>query len=278
MSNNQVVQLNRGRFLLQASLSGSGPALVVIGSHQYYPRIFSDALSSACQVICMDTRAFAPENGLQEPSDFTLDRIMEDIEAFLEKLNLKKVILVGHSIHAFMALEFAKRYPEAVSHLVLIASSPEAGLDQYAKADRYFEESVCPERKAALNQTMQKYMAASDPSFVDRMMAFGPRLWYRHDFDASLLWKGVEVNPMGANIIWGPLFVGYNTKVALQQVKCPLFLGLGRYDYFNPPELWDPYRSFSSNLTVRIFERSGHTPPYEEPENFNRSLLEWLRF
>ena len=88
-------------------------------------------------------------------------------------LGADKIILIGHSIHAFMVMEYARAFPDRVSHLVLIASSPITGLEIYKEADRYFEESVCPERKAALQITMQRFSESSDQSFVARLLSFG---------------------------------------------------------------------------------------------------------
>jgi len=31
------------------------------------------------------------------------------------------------------------------------------------------------------------------------------------------------------------------------------------------------------DLTIRIFEKSGHTPQFEEPGVFDEELLKWLR-
>jgi proline iminopeptidase len=57
-----------------------------------------------------------------------------------------------------------------------------------------------------------------------------------------------------------------------------VLLALGRYDFISaPPASWDPIRPKFRDLTMRVFERSGHTPPYEEPELFNRELLAWLQ-
>lgn len=36
--------------------------------------------------------------------------------------------------------------------------------------------------------------------------SFGPRLWYNSDFDASGLWKDIEINTVGADVIWGLCF------------------------------------------------------------------------
>ncbi len=52
---------------------------------------------------------------------------------------------------------------------------------------------------------------------------------------------------------------------------------LGRYDYFNPSCFWEEHLSFVSDFTVRIFEKSGHTPQLEESDNFDEELMKWLR-
>ena len=44
-----------------------------------------------------------------------------------------------------------------------------------------------------------------------------------------------------------------------------------------PPFTWEPYRVKIPNMTIRVFEKSGHTPQYEEPKAFDRVLIEWLR-
>jgi proline iminopeptidase len=57
----------------------------------------------------------------------------------------------------------------------------------------------------------------------------------------------------------------------------PVLLALGRYDYLVPPAyLWEGVRDKFSNLTIRIFEKSSHAPHLEEPELFDKELLEWL--
>ena len=36
------------------------------------------------------------------------------------------------------------------------------------------------------------------------------------------------------------------------------------------------YREHASDLTIRIFEKSGHTPQLEEPDHFDEELMGWL--
>jgi proline iminopeptidase len=114
-------------FDLKVSQEGIGFLTLVIGSHTYYPRVFSDSLKAKLCMYFLDHRGFTKDNSAQTSNDFNLSDIIQDIEELRQRLNFKKFILIGHSIHAFMALEYAKIYPQHISHLVLIASSQIVG-------------------------------------------------------------------------------------------------------------------------------------------------------
>lgn len=144
------------------------------------------------------------------------------------------------------------------------------------EADRYFEKSVCLYREDIIAIRMQKFVESGDQYFIRRMLAFDPGICYDYNFDASKLWAGVEVNSIGAEIIWGSMFADYDIANALEVINCPFFLAPGRYDYFNPPHLWEKYHEHISDLTIPVFEKSSHTPQLEESDNFDKDLVRWL--
>jgi len=55
----------------------------------------------------------------------------------------------------------------------------------------------------------------------------------------------------------------------------PVFLALGRYDYLVPYEAWDDVIQRLANVHVKLYDRSAHQPPYEQPEEFSADLVEW---
>ena len=267
-------------FRLGYSSEGTGPTAIFIGSGVYYPRTFSQNLRSHLRLVFMDHRGFGKALAPFMTDSFELDQIIDDIEVLRKKLELDKVILVGHSGQGYMALEYAKKHPDNVSHIVLIAMSPDSSPSSFAAADHYFSESACPERKALLAQnlaTLEAEMAANpERAFITRMLKFGPMIWYKYDFDASALWKDVEVIPEMFDYVWGKIFREMDVMAGVEKLKMPVFLGLGRYDYWKPPHLWEPVRPKFSDMTVRVFEKSGHTPQLEESRAFDRELLSWL--
>lgn len=78
--------------------------------------------------------------------------------------------------------------------------------------------------------------------------------------------------------IWGEDFTSIDISAGLESFKVPVLLALGRYDFsIGPPSAWDPMRPKFRDLTIRVFERSGHTPQLEEAELFDSELVDWLR-
>lgn len=279
MQNNKDCLFERDRFVLRYIIEGKGRPVLVIGSSLYYPRVFSSFIKEQFQFIFMDHRGFAQSTST---SSFTLEDILGDIRALQKALALEKVILIGHSIHALMAIEYTKKYPELVSELILIAASPIAGVQLFRAADRYYGDSVWPERKQAQIRAFEVFepQIASHPdqAFVLRMLMHGPSIWYDFNYDARPLWEGVTLNSQSVSMIWGSMFSEYEISHRIDHITCSVFLALGRYDYWNPPHLWEPVRDLFQDLTICVFEKSGHTPQLEQAALFDKTLCEWINY
>lgn len=54
-------------------------------------------------------------------------------------------------------------------------------------------------------------------------------------------------------------------------------MAVGRYDFLlAPPSTWDPILPMFRDIAMRVFEKNGHTPPYEEAALFDQELLGWM--
>lgn len=109
-------------FKLHYQIEGTGPDAIVIGSALYYSRSFSQNLRQHLRLIFVDWRGFAeitPSANLQTP---TFAILLEDIDRIRQQLGIENCIIIGHSMHALLALEYAKRYSRNVSHLIMMAS------------------------------------------------------------------------------------------------------------------------------------------------------------
>jgi proline iminopeptidase len=273
-----------GPYRLRYRIEGTGTTALVIGSAIYYPRVFSQNLRKRLRLVFLDHRGLAPPPGTVVPrSEQTLEVILDDTERARQQLGLGKVVVIGHSGHALMALEYAKRYPANVSHVVMVGIAPRLDAAGAAAAEASFQRLGTPERKAALAQSLRRTpdtrLAALPPRerFVAGYVREGPRTWYDPHFDGAPLWKDVPINVDVMQHIWDEEFRDIDITRGLASFDRPVFLALGRYDFVvGPPSTWDSLRPQFKDLTVRVFERSGHVPPLEEPVPFDTALLRWL--
>lgn len=278
MVKSNVLQVDS--FHLQYRIEGEGAPALVIGSALYYSRTFSQELRKNLQLIFMDHRGFGSSlSPIKTPCE--LDIILDDMETLRKTLSIERIIVIGHSGHGYMALEYAKKYPQHVSHVVLIGMGPNQSNESHLAALQYFNDSVCPERKLFLEKNLKLLEAELEQKpeerFINFCLRLGARSWYDFRFDASPLWKGVKVNMSIMDYLWGEVFREMDITKGLEHFNIPVFLALGHYDFLVAPFFsWYPIRDRFNDLTIRLFEQSGHTPQYEESELFNQEFLNWM--
>lgn len=267
-------------FKLRYQIEGDGPDVIVIGSSIYYPRSFSQNLRKFLRLHFVDYRGFAEGPEIE----LTFETLLDDFERIRQTLNLKKCIVIGHSAHGLLALEYAKKYQEHVSHVVIIGMPPHMKQDHIAMAQNNWAESVWPERKAAFERNMKLMpdeklnQLPRDEWFLQMNFRNVPKSWYDYNFDSTPLWKGVRPN----TYILDQMYLRFAREIedsrGLESLNLPVLLVYGRFEFLVAPvQSWDSLRHKFKDLTVRIFEKSTHSPQYEEPDLFDDEVLKWLR-
>lgn len=104
----------------------------------------------------MDHRGFGEATKSVKQSDFELEKLIDDLEVLRKHLDLAIWNVMGHSGHGYIALEYAKKYPQYVSCVMLLALSPDSKQQSIAAVDQYLQDFVCPERKALLEKNMEQ--------------------------------------------------------------------------------------------------------------------------
>ena len=260
-------------------IEGKGKPCLVIGSSIYYPRTFSKQLRDSLKFYFVDMRWFAKEYNPVKVENYTLDTILSDIEKVREGLNLDKVIIAGHSIHSVIAFEYARKHPDRVSHIVMIGSPAWQTNQEQEDAIKNIWQTASPERKKLQNENWKKLseMKGLSPAQFDieNYCLMAPKYWYDMTYDARWLWKDMTLNTEILNSLYDSVFRDYFIFRHERSVPVPTFVAMGRYDYVDPYTLWEGFDDIKG-LTVRIFEKSGHTPQLEESALFNGELLQWL--
>jgi proline iminopeptidase len=262
---------------------GSGIPCLVFGGAIYYPRTFSPHLREHLRLIFVDPRHFAPSPSTTPVAQVTIATYADDIETVRRALGLGRILVLGHSIHGTLVLEYARRYPESVSGVIALAAPCFWGPDYDQATLEFWQRDASAARKAALEAALATLPAAVlrtlDPgeAFIRQYVTNGPKYWRDPQYDCTWLWEGVAVDvPLLVHLFW-TLFWPYDLAQAPGTITAPVFLGLGRYDYVVPSTSWEGRTGALPHLTSHLFTHSGHTPQLEEPEAFDRALLAWVR-
>jgi proline iminopeptidase len=83
-----------------------------------------DRLADSFRLIYYDQRGRGKSADRVQPEDVTIESEMGDLDAVRESFQLRSAAILGHSWGAVLALEYATRHPERVSHLVLMNPAP----------------------------------------------------------------------------------------------------------------------------------------------------------
>jgi proline iminopeptidase len=262
-------------------IEGKGTPCLVLGHSESQRRILSQLLRDHFKFVFMDLRLDAQSHSSLDISRITLNTYLDDIEKVRSTLGLDRTAVFGHSIHSFIALEYARKYPQRTSHVVMTGNTPYFVAAEMA--DEFWESDASDERKMILKQNFEKMaedeLGQMSPKerVVKTYMAMTPKLFYDPRYDSSWIYEVVESNRDIANQLFQVILKDYDIAKRPGRVMTPVFLAIGRYDYLWPYYLWDDRKDVFPNLSYHLFEKSGHFPMVEEQELFDQKLIEWVK-
>lgn len=102
---------------------GDGPTLVLLHGFPLDHHLWDEVaalLDDTFDVIIPDLRGFGNSTMVDVPH--SMDDYASDVASLLDQLNIKKAAIVGHSMGGYVALAFARLYPDRVSGLGLVSS------------------------------------------------------------------------------------------------------------------------------------------------------------
>lgn len=255
--------------------------MLIVGSHLFYQRAFPEKMKDSFELHFFDHKGFVHNQQLSESAYSSLEAIVADIEAFRLKLGLDRSLLFGHSGHAYMALEYAKAFPERIMGLILCACSPNLSQESHQAAESYFLEMADGYRQELFGQDMaglrDKIHAEPDRRFVHFVLSQKAKNWFDPTYDAAWLWQDVPTHLPTLDFVWGRLFRDYLADRDLEKVSFPVLFLQGKYDFVAGPHArWACIAAKMPKVTTVIFEKSGHYPMVEQGDEFLSGICTWL--
>jgi proline iminopeptidase len=136
-----------------------------------------DQLADGYRLIYFDQRGRGRSAAGVQPQDVSLASDIADIDSVRRHFGLESVALLGHSWGGLLAMEYAVRHPERVSHLILLNTAFARGEDRFLFQEERRRKS--PDTPALLQAL------ASIPAFQDGDPA-AVAAYYRVHFSATV--------------------------------------------------------------------------------------------
>ena len=256
--------------------SGQGPACLVlsgIGTRPYQQQL-GPSLDAGLRLVYVDPRGAGQSTG--QAADLTLDVLARDLEAVRRDAGAERVAVLGHSALGFLAIEYARRCPDTVSHVILVGTPPFGDMGALvAKGRSFFEAHASDERKQLLRDNLAALPPGASPGRF--LLAQTPMRFFDPRADGAAVFAGAEVRPEFLPHVLGKLAPGWDVTAGADALRMPILIALGRHDYVVPYVLWDEVASRLPHARVRIFDHSGHQPFHEEPAAFADAVTDWMR-
>ncbi|HEX7240384.1 MAG TPA: alpha/beta hydrolase, partial [Longimicrobiaceae bacterium] len=119
--------------------AGAAPVVFLHGGPGYNSHSFSvlagPRLECGLRMVYFDQRG-SGRSQRPESGEYSIERLVEDVEGLRRALGVPKVALLGHSFGGTLALEYAARYPERVSRLVFVSGLYDAPLQCRLRRER----------------------------------------------------------------------------------------------------------------------------------------------
>jgi proline iminopeptidase len=255
-----VIDGNRTQENPVAFLLHGGPG----ADHTSYKPIFS-ALADRMQLVYIDHRGHG-RSARGPQSTYTLDNNVEDLEALRHYLGLDQIIVIGGSYGGMVALAYAARYPNSVSHLIAYATVP--SYEFLAKAQQTLRDRGTPEQWAIAQKLWDGTFQSND-ELKTYFQLMAPLYSYRPvaiDTDWGDDWGDRILSYKAINEAFGGFLRTYDIRSELSRITAPTLVLAGRHDWICAPEFSEEIARLIPQADLRIFEKSGHMLRTDEPQ------------
>jgi pimeloyl-ACP methyl ester carboxylesterase len=251
---------------------GHGPPLVCIHGSLCDFRIWSPVLgplSRKHRVIAPSLRHFFPEDWDGQSDTYSISQHVADVIAFLEKLNIGRVDLMGHSRGGHISFRVAQQRPDLLRRLVLAEPGGEVDTSLHPDAP------TGPSPLAARIAASAEKIAAGDIDgglmfFIDTLE--GPGAWKRIPATPKQLLRDNAMTLIGQVRDKRPPF----TLADAQSIKVPtLFIGGANTKGMLPMVLHALAANVADSKTVMI-PNTTHPMFEQAPQAYCAAVLEFL--
>lgn len=220
-------------------------------------------------------------NGRSEGGDvssMTFENLIADADALRQKLGFDKWAVLGHSFGGMVALEYALRYPQSLSHLLLLDTCGDTSWVQRNAPEilikRGYSDSAVNAARRFFNGQI-----ASDQVYA-ALLKFAKAYFYHFSFLNQLrdVVSGSHPVMRPDVLIFGfsQLLTGWSIMNRLNEIKTPTLVLAGRYDFQFPPEHQAILADRLPDARLELIECAGHNAHVEQSAEVIRIVRRFL--
>jgi proline iminopeptidase len=196
-------------------------------------------------------------------TSMTWDNLTADADALRERLGFERWAVLGHSFGGQVALEYALRYPQRLSHLILMDTGGDSWWSQVNAADLLATRGFPPKTVRLARRWFNGRI--SPEGYMAKLMRLGSA-YNPHTSFASFVrdmlrgeWRS-KVRPEAHIFGFQELLPGWSVMDRLGEIRTPTLVMAGREDFVFPPEHQGQLAAGIPGAQLRIIERAGHNP------------------
>ncbi|HKS59661.1 MAG TPA: alpha/beta hydrolase [Thermoplasmata archaeon] len=278
------VRVSGGRYFEYTS-RGSGRATVLIhpggpGFTYVYLRKLLQLGRAGTRVILFNPRGVGNSWKPRRASAYTVGNQAEDVEALRRALDIDELHLLGFSAGGFVALEYAHRYPDRLTSLLLCATAGSA--EEIRQANRMMVQAASPRQRDRLRELTRRrafdtpeYRALAEAiaePFSSRFLNAVPDDMKRSKLSTAV-YRAMMTRTGDEFVVDGTL-ARWDGRKYYAKIECPTLVLVGRYD-----SLFEPSREMADRIVpahLRVLPRASHLAHFEQPKEFLGAISEFL--
>ncbi|NPV04519.1 MAG: alpha/beta hydrolase [Syntrophaceae bacterium] len=225
---------------------------------------------AGCTLYAPDMRGFGESAGAVTGAG--IGRFAADLDEFLRRLALPALRLVGHSLGAAVALQYALDHPGRVESLMLVSPPPPEGMPRSPQADHAAFGLTLP--RLAENTPLPFFSPGTriDRAILSHLLTrITPGMDHRGALFAAIVEDASRVTRETIQDVIDSL-EDWNVRDRLPALDLPVVILWGDRDRVVPREPLERMAAELPQAAWIVWEGVGHAPQLERPEAF-RSLL-----
>jgi proline iminopeptidase len=282
--------------MIYYKILGRGDPLMIVhggpgASHDYFlPYLLP--LARHHKLIFIDERGSGRSQKLEDAAGYTVENMVEDVEAVRRALSPGKIGLLGHSYGGALAQAYALKYQGNLSHLILGStwSSTKAMNDVLVR----MKQNMSPELRDRIAKLEASGLFGHGKDYernrytADYMIAAWGEGYYPHLYHnrPDPNYDPIDAGKMSWDLyreMWGSdgeFVIDGNLKSVeytdrLSAIKVPTLILVGDHDECDPSLAKTMQEKIASSKLV-IFPSSGHMTFVDQPGMFLKTIEEFL--